>query len=186
MVKRPRKLAVHSVKPPSPSGESRDYSLSTHYYDADNDRNEGWDHTTHNKAYLEPEYKGGQDYNQRGRSRGRSQQRASPSPDPSKRDDSQEKALDGSTEHHSRGHSPRDNYMEDKYEREGRAGRYRSRDRLNDMPQSPEPTSNLVPLEKPVNVLLVKNRPNEGKHTISTGTYGVLYCTHGYLQDTCL
>ncbi|XP_055360678.1 tight junction protein ZO-2-like isoform X1 [Betta splendens] len=168
MVKRPRKVAVHSLKqPPSPSGESREYAPSTHYYDADNDngwyRDEARDHTSDNKGYLEPQYKGGQDYNQRGKSRGRSQDRSSPSPDRSRRDGSRGRALDSSADrqrYRSRGRSPGDSYrMEDKYERGGVGGRYRSRDRLND--PSPEPSRELEPLEKPVNVLLVKNRPSE-------------------------
>ncbi|KAK2902566.1 tight junction protein ZO-2-like [Channa argus] len=168
MVKRPHKVAVHTLKqPPSPSAESREYTPSTHYYDADTDngwyRDEG--RTTESKGYLEPEYKGGQDYNQRGRSRGRSQDRTSPSPDRSRRDGSRGRVLDSGTDgqrYRSRGRSPGDSYrMEDKYERGGKEGRYRSRDRLNDNPPSPEPSKELEPLEKPVNVLLVKNRPNE-------------------------
>ncbi|XP_056231636.1 tight junction protein ZO-2-like isoform X2 [Seriola aureovittata] len=172
-VKRPRKV-VHSLKqPPSPSGDSWEYTPSTHYYDADNDngwyRNEGRDHTSDSKGYLDPEYRGGQDYNQRGRSRRRSQERTSPSPDRSRREGSRERALDTSADrqrYRSRGHSPGDSYhTEDKYERgEGGGGkgrRYKSRDRLNDNPPSPEPSRELEPLEKPVNVLLVKNRPNE-------------------------
>ncbi|XP_040897550.1 tight junction protein ZO-2-like isoform X2 [Toxotes jaculatrix] len=172
MVKRPRKVAVHSLKqPPSPSGESWEYTPSSHYYDADNDgwyRDEGRDHTSDSKGYLDPEYRGGQDYNQRGRSRGRSQERTSPSPDRSRRDGSLERGLDTNTNrlrYHSRGRSPGDNYrMDDKYKRGeggGKGGRYRSRDQLNDTPPSPEPSRELEPLEKPVNVLLVKNRPNE-------------------------
>ncbi|XP_042343933.1 tight junction protein ZO-2-like isoform X5 [Plectropomus leopardus] len=170
-VKRPRKV-VHSMKqPPSPGADSRDYAPSTHYYDADNDngwyRDEGRDHTMDSKAYLDPDYRGGRDSNQRGRSRGRSQERTSPSPDRSRRDGSRGRALDTSAErqrYHSRGRSPGDSYrMEDKYERGegggGRGGRYRSRDRLNDNPPTPEPSRE--PLEKPVNVLLVKNRPSE-------------------------
>uniref|UniRef100_A0A4W6FL91 Tight junction protein 2 n=1 Tax=Lates calcarifer TaxID=8187 RepID=A0A4W6FL91_LATCA len=173
-VKRPRKVAVQSLKqPPSPSGDSREYTPPTHYYDADNDngwyRDEGRDHTSDSKGYLDPEYRGGRDYNQRGRSRGRSQERISPSPDRSRREGSRDRALDTSTDrqrYHSRGRSPGDSYrMEDKYERGegggGKGGRYRSRDQLNEIPPSPEPSRELEPLEKPVNVMLVKNRPNE-------------------------
>uniref|UniRef100_A0AAQ5XQR8 Tight junction protein 2b (zona occludens 2) n=1 Tax=Amphiprion ocellaris TaxID=80972 RepID=A0AAQ5XQR8_AMPOC len=65
------------------------------------------------------------------------------------------------------GRSPGDSYhMDDKYERGegggggGKIGRFRSKGQLNDNP-SPEPNRDLEPLEKPVNVLLVKNRPNE-------------------------
>ncbi|XP_071337849.1 tight junction protein ZO-2b isoform X3 [Trachinotus anak] len=173
-VKRPRKVAVHSLKqPPSPSGDSWEYTPSTHYYDADNDngwyRDEGRDHTSDSKGYLDPEYRGGRDYNQRGGSRGRSQERTSPSPDRSRRDASRERALDTSADrqrYRSRGRSPGDSYhMGDKYERGegggGKGGRYRSRDQLNDNPPSPEPSRELEPLEKPVNILLVKNRPSE-------------------------
>lgn len=176
-VKRPRKM-VHSLKPPaSPSGDSRVYTPSNHYYDADNDnswyREQTRDHASESKGYLDPEYRGGRDTNQRGRSRGRSQERTSPSPDRSRRDGSRGRALDTSADrqrYHSRGRSPGDSYrMEDKYERGegegggggGRGGKYRSRDQLNDNPPSPEPSRELEPLEKPVNVLLVKNRPSE-------------------------
>uniref|UniRef100_A0A672Z6G8 Tight junction protein ZO-2-like n=1 Tax=Sphaeramia orbicularis TaxID=375764 RepID=A0A672Z6G8_9TELE len=153
-------------------GDSQDYAPSAHYYDADNDN--GWyheepgrDNTADSKVFLEPEYRGGREYGQRGRSRGRSQDRNSPSPDRSRRDGSRGRALDTSAErhrYHSRGRSPGDSYrMEMKYERGeggGRGGRYRSREHLNDNP-STEPSRDLEPLDKPVNVLLVKNRPNE-------------------------
>lgn len=175
MVKRPRKVAVHSLKqPPSPGGDSQEYAPSTHYYDADNDNDwyhtEGRDHISDSKAYLDPEYRGGRDSNQRGRSRGRSRERSSPSPDRSRREGSRGRALDSSAErqrYHSQGRSPGDSYRtEDKYEGGGGGGggkgaRYRSRDHLNDNPPSPEPSRELKPLEKPVNVLLVKNRPSE-------------------------
>ncbi|XP_029294783.1 tight junction protein ZO-2b [Cottoperca gobio] len=173
-VKRPRKVALHSLKPPpSPGGDSREYTPSTHYYDADNDngwyRDEGRDHISDSKAYLDPEYRGGRDTNQRGRSRGRSQERSSPSPERSRREGSRGRALDTSADrqrYHSRGRSPGESYgMEDKYERGeeggGRGGRYRSRDQLNDNPPSPEASRELEPLDKPVNVLLVKNRASE-------------------------
>ncbi|XP_063753655.1 tight junction protein ZO-2-like isoform X3 [Eleginops maclovinus] len=173
-VKRPRKVALHSLKqPPSPGADSREYTPSTHYYDADNDngwyRDEGRDHISDSKAYLDPEYRGGRDSNQRGRSRGRSQERSSPSPDRPRRDGSRGRALDSSADrqrYHSRGRSPGEGFRtEDKYERGegggGRGGRYKSRDRLNDNPPSPEPSRELEPLDKPVNVLLVKNRASE-------------------------
>ncbi|KAF7660048.1 hypothetical protein LDENG_00289020 [Lucifuga dentata] len=170
-VKRPRKVAVHSLKqPPSPGADSREYAPSTNYYDADNDnswyREDSRDRISDNKRYLEPEYRGGRDHNQRGRS----QERASPSPDRSRRDGSRGRALDTSGDrhrHHSRGRSPEESYhVEDKYERGGgggggRGGRYKSRDRLNETPPPPEHSRELEPLEKPVNVLLVKNKPNE-------------------------
>ncbi|XP_034027146.1 tight junction protein ZO-2-like isoform X1 [Thalassophryne amazonica] len=168
-VKRPRKVTGQSQKqPPSPSGEGREYSPSTHYYNADNDswyRDDGRDHTTESKGYLDPEYRGSRDYNQRGRSSGRSPERTSPSPDRFRRDGSRERALDHSSDHqryHSRGRSPGENSTsEERYERGGRGGRYRSRDRLRDTPPSPEPSRDQEPLEKPVNVLLVKNKPSE-------------------------
>ncbi|XP_029916779.1 tight junction protein ZO-2-like isoform X2 [Myripristis murdjan] len=170
-VKRPRKVAVHSLKQPSsPGGDSPDYPASTHYYDADHDN--GWhrdeirDHPSDSKGYLDPEYRGGRDYNPRGRSRGRSQESTSPSPDRARREGSRSRALDTSSErqrYRSRGRSPGEAYHPgDRYERGGGGGgRYRSRDRLQDNPPSPEPSRDLEPLEKPVNVLLVKNRPNE-------------------------
>ncbi|KAJ4941745.1 hypothetical protein JOQ06_011620 [Pogonophryne albipinna] len=175
-VKRPRKSAVHSLKqPPSPGADSRAYTPSNHYYDADNDnswyRDQDREHISESKAYLDPEYGGGRDSNQRGRSRGRSQERSSPSPDRPRRDGSRGRALDSSADrqrYHSRGRSPGEgSRTEDKYERGeeggGRGGRYKSRDRLNDNPPSPEPSRELEPLDKPVNVLLVKNRASEGK-----------------------
>uniref|UniRef100_A0A674NL29 Tight junction protein 2b (zona occludens 2) n=1 Tax=Takifugu rubripes TaxID=31033 RepID=A0A674NL29_TAKRU len=156
-VKRPRKVAVHSLKqPPSPSRDSREYNPSTHYYDADDNgwyRNESRDHPSDSKAYLDPDYRGGRDYSQPGRSRGRSQERTSPSPDRTRREGSRGRALDTSSDHqryHSRGQGGG-----------GRVGRYRSRDHLNDNSPSPEPSRELEPLEKPINVLLVKNRPSE-------------------------
>lgn len=166
-VKRPRKV-VHSTKQtPSPSGDSWEYTPSTHYFDTDNDngwyRNEGRDHVADNKDYLDPHYTGGQDYNQRGRSRGRSKERSSPSPDRSRREGSRDRALDTSADRQ-RYRSPEDTYrMEDKNRRGeggggGKRGRYRSRDQLNDHPPSPESSREL---EKPVNVLLVKSRPSE-------------------------
>ncbi|KAM8887034.1 tight junction protein 2-like isoform 4-T4 [Spinachia spinachia] len=167
-VKRPRKVVHSMTQPPSPGGDSRVYTPSNHYYDADNDN--GWyreqsrEHALESKLYLDPDYRGGRDTNQRGRSRGRSPERTSPSPDRSRRDGSRGRALDDSTErqrYHSRGRSP----AEDKYERGegggGKAARYKSREQLNDNPPSPEPPRELEPLEKPVNVLLVKNRPSE-------------------------
>ncbi|XP_068560344.1 tight junction protein ZO-2b [Cebidichthys violaceus] len=178
-VKRPRKVALHSMQPPSPGGESREYGPSTHYYDADANiwyHDEGRDHNSDSKAYLDPDYRGGRDSNQRGRSRGRSQERTSPSPDRARREGSRGRALDTSDERqrfHSRGRSPGESYRtEDKYERGeggggggggggGKGGRYKSREQLNDNPPSPEPSRDLEPLEKPVNVLLVKNRPSE-------------------------
>ncbi|KAI4790227.1 hypothetical protein KUCAC02_034762 [Chaenocephalus aceratus] len=141
-VKRPRKAAVHSQKQPSsPGAESRAYTPSNHYYDADNDnswyRDQDREHISESKAYLDPEYGGGRDTNQRGKSRGRSQERSSPSPDRPRRDGSRGRALDSSADrqrYHSRGRSPG---------------------------EGSQPSRELEPLDKPVNVLLVKNRASE-------------------------
>uniref|UniRef100_A0A4W5KHU5 Tight junction protein 2b (zona occludens 2) n=1 Tax=Hucho hucho TaxID=62062 RepID=A0A4W5KHU5_9TELE len=210
-VKRPRKVALHSLKhPPSPGAESRDFS-STRYYDADDNQSDGgWhrgnggpgynrkprDLTPDNKSYLDPNY--GSRGN-RGRSRGRSKERASPSPEPH-RDNSSGRALDREPPSPERPQYPRErsrgrsmdrergggggspcgrSYSRgDSYERGG--GRYgdgggtrgrmmksKSRDNLREPSRSPSPdlprggVGDLEPLEKPVNVLLVKNRPNE-------------------------
>ncbi|XP_068995437.1 tight junction protein ZO-2-like isoform X2 [Embiotoca jacksoni] len=160
-VKRPCKMSVNSLKQsPSPGRDSRDYTPSTLYYDADDN---GWypdesrDHASDG---------GGRDHNQRARSRGRSQERTSPSPSRSRREGRGGRASDGSHQrYHSRGRSPGDSYnMEDKYEQGegggGKGGRVRSRG-LNEAPPSPEPGRDLEPLDKPVNVLLVKNRSSE-------------------------
>nr|XP_040025931.1 tight junction protein ZO-2-like [Gasterosteus aculeatus aculeatus] len=115
-VKRPRKVVHSMTQPPSPGGDSRVYTPSNHYYDADNDN--GWyreqsrEHAVDSKVYLDPDYRGGQ----RARSRGRSPEKTSPSPDRSRRDGSRGRALDTSAErqrYHCRGRSP----AEDKYER---------------------------------------------------------------------
>ncbi|KAJ0019657.1 hypothetical protein NQD34_007226 [Periophthalmus magnuspinnatus] len=141
-VKRARKVPVHSLKPPpSPGAQSQDYP-PTHYYDTDTDS--AW-----YREQREPsdEYRGG---------RGRSRDRRSPSPERPRRDGSRGRALDPSTERHrypSRGRSPGDSY-----ERGGSKGQYRSREGLND--PSPPPRD-LEPLDKPINVMLVKNRPSE-------------------------
>ncbi|KAM6954155.1 tight junction protein ZO-2b [Aplochiton taeniatus] len=168
---------------PSPSPQYYDAD-----HDSDWHRDNGGpgyqrDHTPDNKSYLDPDYRGGRDYSTgRGRSRGRSQDRASPSPD-RKRDTSRGRVLDRRTpspepqrypRERSRGRSGdrsspggRSYGRGDSYERGGGGGRLvraKSRDALND-PPSPTPprggVRDLDPLEKPVNVLLVKNRPNE-------------------------
>uniref|UniRef100_A0A8C7P7K9 Tight junction protein 2 n=1 Tax=Oncorhynchus mykiss TaxID=8022 RepID=A0A8C7P7K9_ONCMY len=186
-VKRPRKVALHSLKhPPSPGAESRDFG-STRYYDADDNQSDGgWhrgnggpgynreprDLTPDNKSYLDPNY--GSRGN-RGRSRGRSKERR---PQYS-RERSRGRSMD--RERRGGGGSPggRSYSRGDSYERGG--GRYgdgggtggrmvksKSRDNLREPPRSPSPdlprggAGDLEPLEKPVNVLLVKNRPNEG------------------------
>ncbi|KAL0979015.1 hypothetical protein UPYG_G00179340 [Umbra pygmaea] len=101
-VKRPRKVAIHSLKrPPSPGAESREFG-NTQYYDADDNQSDGgWhrgnggpgytrDLTPDNKNYLDPDYGS---RGTRGRSRGRSIDRASPSPEP-RRDNSRGRTLD--------------------------------------------------------------------------------------------
>uniref|UniRef100_A0A8C7C7W7 Tight junction protein 2b (zona occludens 2) n=1 Tax=Oncorhynchus kisutch TaxID=8019 RepID=A0A8C7C7W7_ONCKI len=202
-VKRPRKVALHSLKhPPSPGAESRDFG-STRYYDADDNQSDGgWhrgnggpgynreprDLTPDNKSYLDP------NYGNRGRSRGRSKERASPSPE-LHHDNSSGRALDREppsperpqySRERSRGRSGRSYSRGDSYERGG--GRYgdgggtggrmvksKSRDNLREPPRSPSPdlprggARDLEPLEKPVNVLLVKNRPNEGETLANLG-----------------
>uniref|UniRef100_A0AAZ3QB59 Tight junction protein ZO-2 n=1 Tax=Oncorhynchus tshawytscha TaxID=74940 RepID=A0AAZ3QB59_ONCTS len=212
-VKRPRKVALHSLKhPPSPGGQSRDFG-TTRYYDADDNQSDGgWqrgnggtgytheprDLTPDNKNYLDPDY--GSRGN-RGRSRGRSQERASTSPE-HRRDNSKGRALDREPPSPERLRYPRDRSRGRSTDRErgggggspgGRSygrgnsyerggGRYgdvggtggrmvksKSRDQLQE-PSSPDlprggggggGARDLEPLEKPVNVLLVKNRPNE-------------------------
>uniref|UniRef100_A0A6Q2X9C0 Tight junction protein 2b (zona occludens 2) n=1 Tax=Esox lucius TaxID=8010 RepID=A0A6Q2X9C0_ESOLU len=201
MVKRPRKVALHSLKrPPSPGAESREFG-TTRYYDADDNQSDsGWSRgRSIDRASPSPEPR--RDNNRgrtldreppspermrysRERSRGRSMDRASPSPE-RHRDNSRGRALEREppsperpryTQDRSRGRSVD---REDSYERGG--GRYgdgggtggrivksKSRDHLQELSPSPSPdlprrggAKDLEPLEKPVNVLLVKNRPNE-------------------------
>uniref|UniRef100_A0A8C8JKP6 Tight junction protein 2b (zona occludens 2) n=1 Tax=Oncorhynchus tshawytscha TaxID=74940 RepID=A0A8C8JKP6_ONCTS len=189
-VKRPRKVALHSLKhPPSPGAESRDFG-STRYYDADDNQSDGgWhrgnggpgynreprDLTPDNKSYLDP------NYGNRGRSRGRSKERASPSPE-LHHDNSSGRALDREPP------SPERPQYSRERSRGRRGGRYgdgggtggrmvksKSRDNLREPPRSPSPdlprggARDLEPLEKPVNVLLVKNRPNEGETLANLG-----------------
>ncbi|XP_047446718.1 tight junction protein ZO-2-like isoform X2 [Mugil cephalus] len=166
-VKRPHKVASHSMKQPqSPDRDSGEYTHFTHYYDADTDN--GWygedsqDHIPDSKGYPDSEYRGGQGYNQKRRTNGQNQKKASPSPDRSRREGRGSRALDaGHQKHHSRGRSPGGSYhTEDKYEK-GQGGRFRSRDQHNDGSPSSQRSKHLKPLEKPVNVLLVKERSNE-------------------------
>nr|NP_001002366.1 tight junction protein ZO-2b [Danio rerio]AAH75890.1 Tight junction protein 2b (zona occludens 2) [Danio rerio] len=134
--------------------------------------------------YLDPDYRS-QDYDsRRERSRGRSTDR-SPSTDSGyRRDGSRGRTLErGSSpepryqRQHSRGRgggSPAGSYSRDqgydtrRYDTQDRMIRSHSRDRLQD--HSPSPSRerdrgrdrfNYEPLEPPVNVTLVKNRPNE-------------------------
>uniref|UniRef100_W5KTK7 Tight junction protein 2b (zona occludens 2) n=1 Tax=Astyanax mexicanus TaxID=7994 RepID=W5KTK7_ASTMX len=186
-VKRPRKVAVLK-RPPSPDRDSRDYNLDP---DSDyprgngglgypRERNRSLDKA--NMSYLDPGYDAGR----RERSRGRSLER-SPSPERGhRRDGSRGRTLErgGSPDsryhrQHSRGDggSPAGSYGRDpgpgydsrRYEpprSDDRMIRSHSRDRLQD--HSPSPSrgrgkdwGQLEPLDTPINVLLVKNRPNE-------------------------
>ncbi|XP_062310307.1 tight junction protein ZO-2-like isoform X1 [Osmerus eperlanus] len=181
-VKRPRKVSLHSLKqPPSPDP-------STRYYDSDapwpqDNGGPGFprprDHTPDNKTHLEPEYHA-RDYDRnRGRSRGRSQERASPSPD-GRRDGSRGRSLDREPSGPERPRYPGERGRSgergggygrgDSYERGGGGGGRYSPDtprmaRGRSQDQDPESgrtaPRGLEPLEKPLNVLLVKNRPNE-------------------------
>uniref|UniRef100_A0A8C6TIA2 Tight junction protein 2b (zona occludens 2) n=1 Tax=Neogobius melanostomus TaxID=47308 RepID=A0A8C6TIA2_9GOBI len=112
-VKRPRKVPVHSLKPPpSPGARSEDYT-PTHYYDTDTDS--AW-----HREKREPseEYRGG---------RGRSRDRRSPSPD-RRRDGSRGRALDASAE---RQGSP----AEDAARGEATSGRRRRRRDQREVPE---------------------------------------------------
>uniref|UniRef100_A0A8C1BN89 Tight junction protein 2b (zona occludens 2) n=1 Tax=Cyprinus carpio carpio TaxID=630221 RepID=A0A8C1BN89_CYPCA len=187
-VKRPRKVAVLK-RPPSPSGDSRDYNLSS-YYPEDNrsvHTDPDSDYPRGNGDYLEPDYRS-QDYDSRREwSRGRSAERSPSSDSGYRRDGSRGRTLErGSSpeprynRQHSRGRggggSPAGSYGRDKgydtrkYDTrpDDKMIRSHSRDRLQD--HSPSPTRerdrgrdrfNYEPLEPPINVMLVKNRPNE-------------------------
>uniref|UniRef100_A0A8C2IAY7 Tight junction protein 2b (zona occludens 2) n=1 Tax=Cyprinus carpio TaxID=7962 RepID=A0A8C2IAY7_CYPCA len=183
-VKRPRKVAVLK-RPPSPSGDSRDYNLSS-YYPEDN-RSPDRSLEKGRIDYLEPDYRS-QDYDSRREwSRGRSAERSPSSDSGYRRDGSRGRTLErGSSpeprynRQHSRGRggggSPAGSYGRDKgydtrkYDTrpDDKMIRSHSRDRLQD--HSPSPTRerdrgrdrfNYEPLEPPINVMLVKNRPNE-------------------------
>uniref|UniRef100_A0A8C2IAK7 Tight junction protein 2b (zona occludens 2) n=1 Tax=Cyprinus carpio TaxID=7962 RepID=A0A8C2IAK7_CYPCA len=206
-VKRPRKVAVLK-RPPSPSGDSRDYNLSSYYpednrsvhTDPDSDYprgNGGLGYPRDREPdrslekgridYLEPDYRS-QDYDSRREwSRGRSAERSPSSDSGYRRDGSRGRTLErGSSpeprynRQHSRGRggggSPAGSYGRDKgydtrkYDTrpDDKMIRSHSRDRLQD--HSPSPTRerdrgrdrfNYEPLEPPINVMLVKNRPNE-------------------------
>lgn len=184
-MKRPRKVAVLK-RPPSPDRDSRDYNLSS-YYPEDNRST----HSDPDLDY--PRGNGGlgyprgpdrhrgtleQEYHSRGRSTDRS-----PSPDRNyRRDGSRGRSLDRSVSpepryqgQQSRGHgagyggggSPAPGYDSRRYDTERMVRSY-SRDRLQE--DSPSPSRGRgkdrgyqEPLEPPVSVLLVKNRPNEGE-----------------------
>lgn len=183
-MKRPRKVPILK-RPPSPDRDSRDYNLSS-YYPEDN-------HSTHSDPDSDyPRGNGGLGYprgperyrgtlEQEYRSRGRSTDR-SPSPDRSyHRDGSRGRSLDRSvspepryhgqqSRDHKAGHgsggSPAPGYDSKRYDSD--LIRSYSRDRLQE--DSPSPSRGRgrdqgyqEPLEPPVNVLLVKNRPSEGE-----------------------
>ncbi|XP_028850884.1 tight junction protein ZO-2b isoform X2 [Denticeps clupeoides] len=121
-------------------------------------------------GYLDPDYDQGY---RRERSRGRSMER-SPSPDRGyRRDGSRGRALERSSSpepryqrerSRGRGTSPGggSGYGTRRYEpRDEKISRSYSRDNLHEHSPSPSHRNNLEPLEKPVSVMLVKNRPTE-------------------------
>lgn len=184
-MKRPRKVAVLK-RPPSPDRDSRDYNLSSYYPEDNRSTNSDPD-----SDY--PRGNGGLGYprgperlrgtlEQEYRSRGRSTDR-SPSPDRNyRRDGSRGRSLDRSVspeprylEQQSRGHgagyggggSPAPGYDPKRYDPD-RMMRSYSKDRLQEEVPSPsrgrgKDRGQQEPLEPPVSVLLVKNRPTEGK-----------------------
>ncbi|KTF79040.1 hypothetical protein cypCar_00020040 [Cyprinus carpio] len=204
-VKRPRKVAVLK-RPPSPSGDSRDYNISSYYPednrsvhsdpDSDYPRGNGGlgypREREHDRSldksridYLEPDYRS-QDYDSRREwSRGRSAERSPSSDSGYRRDGSRGRTLERgaspeprSHKQHSRGRggggSPAGSYGRDqgydtrRYDTrlDDKMIRSHSRDRLQDRTPSPSRErdrgkDNYEPLEPPINVMLVKNRPNE-------------------------
>ncbi|XP_026125246.1 tight junction protein ZO-2-like isoform X3 [Carassius auratus] len=195
-VKRPRKVAVLK-HPPSPSGDSRDYNLSSYYpednrsvhtdpdsdyprgngglgYPRDRERDRSLEKSRID--YLEPDYK-------REWSRGRSAERSPSSDSGYRRDGSRGRTLErGSSpephyhRQHSRGRGGGGSYGRDqgydtrRYDTrsDDKMIRSHSRDRLQDHSPSPSREKdrgrdrfNYEPLEPPINVMLVKNRPNE-------------------------
>uniref|UniRef100_A0A673M7B3 Tight junction protein ZO-2-like n=1 Tax=Sinocyclocheilus rhinocerous TaxID=307959 RepID=A0A673M7B3_9TELE len=192
-VKRPRKVAVLK-RPPSPSGDSRDYNISSYYPednrsvhsdpDSDYPRGNGGLGYPH---YLEPDYRS-QDYDSRQEwSRGRNTERSPSSDSGYRRDGSRGRTLErGSSpepryhRQHSRGRggggSPAGSYGRDqgyntrRYDTrsDDKMIRSHSKDQLQDCSPSPSRERdrgrdryNDEPLEPPINVMLVKNRPNE-------------------------
>lgn len=140
--------------------------------------------------YLEPDYRG-RDYDSR--SRGRSMERSPSSDAAYRRDGSRGRTLEReaspeprSKRQHTRGRgtSPAGSYETRRYDSrsDDRMLRSKSRDRLDN---SPSPSrdrdrdrgkdrQNFEPLEPPIDVMLVKNRPNEGDCAVMTGLL-VLY-----------
>uniref|UniRef100_A0A671N408 Tight junction protein 2b (zona occludens 2) n=1 Tax=Sinocyclocheilus anshuiensis TaxID=1608454 RepID=A0A671N408_9TELE len=163
-VKRPRKVAVLK-RPPFPSGDSRDYNISS-YYPEDNRSV----HSDPDSDY--PRGNGGLGYpceREHDRSldksridyldRGRNTERLPSSDSGYRRDGSRGRIYGGDQGYDTRRYDTR---SDDKMIRS------HSRDRLQD--RSPSPSRerdrgrdryNDEPLEPPINVMLVKNRPNE-------------------------
>ncbi|XP_059360085.1 tight junction protein ZO-2-like isoform X3 [Carassius carassius] len=199
-VKRPRKVAVLK-HPPSPSGDSRDYNLTSYYpednrsvhtdpdsdyprgngglgYPRDRERDRSLEKSRID--YLEPDY-------QREWSRGRSAERSPSSDSGYRRDGSRGRTLERGSSPEPRYHrqhsggrggggSPAGSYGRDqgydtrRYDTrsDDKMIRIHSRDRLQDRSPSPSREKdrgrdrfNYEPLEPPINVMLVKNRPNE-------------------------
>ncbi len=208
-VKRARKVAVLK-HPPSPSGDSHDYNISSYYpednrsvqSDPDSDyprgngglgypRDREHDRSLEKSRidYLEPDYRSQDHDSRREWSRGRSAERSPSSDSGYRRDGSRGRTLErGSSpepryhRQHSRGRggggSPAGSYGKDqgydtrRYDTrsDDRMIRSHSRDRLQDRSPSPSKEKdrgrdryNYEPLEPPINVMLVKNRPNEGE-----------------------
>ncbi|KAK1801048.1 hypothetical protein P4O66_022752 [Electrophorus voltai] len=184
-MKRPRKVLK---RPPTPDKDSRHYNLSS-YYPEDNrslNSDPDLDYPRGNgglgyprerdrsldmgrSGFLEPDYRR-QDHDP-GRSRGRSAER-SPSPERGyRRDGSRGRSLErGTSPASSYGRDPALGYNGRRYEPrpDNRMLRGHSRDRLKE--GSPSPSRgrqrelvHAEPLQAPINVMLVKNRPNEGE-----------------------
>uniref|UniRef100_A0AAY4CBT2 Tight junction protein 2b (zona occludens 2) n=1 Tax=Denticeps clupeoides TaxID=299321 RepID=A0AAY4CBT2_9TELE len=175
-VKRSRKVPAQAIKrPPSPSQDSRVYNTSSYYPDDTR--------SIHSVGDTEPGWQGGnggpgyprsRDPSlEKGRGGGRSMER-SPSPDRGyRRDGSRGRALERSSSpepryqrerSRGRGTSPGggSGYGTRRYEpRDEKISRSYSRDNLHEHSPSPSHRNNLEPLEKPVSVMLVKNRPTE-------------------------
>uniref|UniRef100_A0A4W4FAE5 Tight junction protein 2b (zona occludens 2) n=1 Tax=Electrophorus electricus TaxID=8005 RepID=A0A4W4FAE5_ELEEL len=183
VMKRPRKVLK---RPPTPDKDSRHYNLSSYYpednrslnSDPDSDYPRGNGGLGYPRerdrsldmgrsGFLEPDYRR-QDHDP-GRSRGRSAER-SPSPERGyRRDGSRGRSLErGTSPASSYGRDPALGYNGRRYEPrpDNRMLRGHSRDRLKE--GSPSPSRgrqrelvHAEPLQAPINVMLVKNRPNE-------------------------
>uniref|UniRef100_A0A8C9THL6 Tight junction protein ZO-2-like n=1 Tax=Scleropages formosus TaxID=113540 RepID=A0A8C9THL6_SCLFO len=171
-VKRPRKVPVQTLKrPPSPDVQERvvdydDYDRrSPEYRGRDYSRDLGYSRERSRGRSLERDLSPEREYRRDG-SRGRTLDRE-PSPERRyQREHSRGRSID-------RDFSPARSYNRDlSYERrkyeprpDERIVRSRSRDHLQERSPSPAPPRTRdydhEPLEKPISVLLVKNRPNE-------------------------